>query len=336
MGRRKALLVIAVAMALTSCANSRRATSLRTSTPNASPTRSHRVADRVVPWSDRTDFTPWNPPPPEPRPAATPCTHSDLRLERATRDGASQRTFLFVSLTKLGPGRCTLTGYPRLKGTDESGTSVVISPQHDEAPPASGETPATIGRHETAQMTITTGLSCLAGQGEAPLPYQSWTGVALVLADKSQVALDRDLTTVCTPKVSRFYRDTGSVDPPSRWPGLRVEMLLPGSVSPGHRVDYNIVLRNTTDRELDLMPCGGYRQQVWVVGPGLAAAPIKGGLTEYRLNCDDSPALPPGGKRRYAMQLTIPATATGSEVLFSWNLLDNTPDEGAQDWVTLD
>jgi hypothetical protein len=47
-------------------------------------------------------------------------------------------------------------------------------------------------------------------------------------------------------------------------------------------------------------------------------------------------ACPPGGKREYAMQLTTPATATGSEVMFSWNLLDNTPDEGAQDWVTLD
>jgi hypothetical protein len=336
MGGRKASLVVAVVVALTSCANAGRVTSLGTSTPTVSPTLSHSLADRVVPWSDRTDFTLWSPTPAEPRPAATPCTQSDLRLVRATRDGASQRTFLFISLMKVGPGRCTLAGYPRLEGTDESGTPVSVPAQHGEAPPEAGETPATIGPHETAQMIITTGISCPAGQGEAPLPYQSWTDVALLLADNSQVPLNRDLTTVCPPKVSRFYRDTGTVDPPSRWPGLRVEMLLPDSVSPGQRVDYDIVLRNNTDRDLDLRPCGGYRQQIWVLGPGLAATPIKGGLTEYRLNCDDSPVLPPGGKREYAMQLTTPATATGSEVMFSWNLLNNTPDEGAQDWVTLD
>jgi len=63
--------------------------------------------------------------------------------------------------------------------------------------PPYGETPATIQQHETARLILSYGLNCAAGQGEAPLPYESWTDVALVLADGSTLALGRKITTVC-------------------------------------------------------------------------------------------------------------------------------------------
>jgi hypothetical protein len=258
-------------------------------------------------------------------------------VSRIEQDGAGGRTLLFVTLAKESPGRCTLAGYPTIRGTEAGGSRVELPVEHDAAAPwQDGETPATIGPEETTLLTITTGLACAAGAGEAPLPYRSWTDVDLVLVDDTRLPLERDLRTVCDPRVTRFYRQGGyPSEPPSRWPGLQARLVLPDSVHAGQTVDYVVELSNITVDRVDLRPCGGYRQEVQVVGAGMAAEPVEGGLSELRLNCDADPTLAPGEVRRFAMRLVLPDSLPGEEVLFFWGLVDNLPDHSAQQWVPL-
>lgn len=293
-------------------------------------------APGTVPWDDRTAYAAW-PPAPETRPRADACTADDLEVWRIERDGGGGNLFLFVSLEKVSAGRCTLAGFPRIQGTGAGGNRVDVPVGHDaETPWQHGETPATIERYETAMLTITTGVACAAGSGEAPLPYRSWTDVDLVLPDATRLPLSRDLKTVCNPRVTRFYRQAGyPTEPPSRWPGIQAKLVLPDSVRRGQTVDYVVELRNITEDPVDLQPCGGYRQEVQVVGAGMGAEPIDGGRTDFRLNCDADPTLAPGEARRFAMRLELPDWLPGNEVLFSWGFVDNMPDYSAQQWVPL-
>lgn len=293
-------------------------------------------APGTVPWDHRTDFAVWRPPA-ESRPPADPCTADDLAVSRIVHDGAGGSVFLFVTVEKVSADRCTLSGFPAIQGTESGGSRVELPVHHDAAAPwQDGETPATVGRYETAMVTITTGVACSAGAGEAPLPYRSWTDVDLVLTDGTRLPLPRNLRTVCAPRVTRFYRQAWyPTEPPSRWPGLSARLVLPDSVSRGQTVDYVVVLRNITEDPAGLRPCGGYRQEVQVVGAGMAAEPVEGGRTEFRLNCDAHPTLSPGEARRFAMRLVLPDSLPGNEVLFSWGFVDNMPDYSAQQWVEL-
>lgn len=130
-------------------------------------------------------------------------------------------------------------------------------------------------------------------------------------------------------------QDGWPTEPPSRWPDLRARLLLPQAVRPGETVDYLVVLRNVSDDAVDLLPCGGYRQEVLVVGAGMAAESVNGGESAFRLNCDAAPILLPAESRRYAMRLVVPDVVTGDEVLFTWGFLDNMPDYEAQEWIRL-
>jgi len=126
-----------------------------------------------------------------------------------------------------------------------------------------------------------------------------------------------------------------ATEPPSRWPDLQARLMLPQTVRPGERVDYVVALRNRSASAIDLRPCGGYRQEVMIVGAGLAAEPVRGGESTFRLNCDGAPILLPAQSRHYSMRLVVPAVATGDEILFIWGFVDNMPDYGAQGWTGL-
>jgi hypothetical protein len=130
-------------------------------------------------------------------------------------------------------------------------------------------------------------------------------------------------------------QDGWPAEPPSRWPDVRARLLLPPAVRPGETVDYVVVLRNVSHNLVDLRPCGGYRQQVMALGAGMAAVPVKGGDSSFRLNCDADPILLPAESRRYAMRVVVPGVVTGDEALFTWGFVDNMPDYEAQNWVRL-
>jgi hypothetical protein len=124
-------------------------------------------------------------------------------------------------------------------------------------------------------------------------------------------------------------------EPPSRWPDIRVRLVLPPAVAAGEVVDYIVVLRNLSGDPMDLSPCGGYEQEVKRLGSGYTAQAVKGGTSSFRLNCDADPTLMPSESRRYAMRLVVPEGVTGKEVLFRWGFVDNMPDYEAQSWVEL-
>jgi hypothetical protein len=250
----------------------------------------------AVAWSGRTDFSTWEPPAPEPRDPAAPCSADDLEVGRIEQDGAMQSTLLFVNVTKTTPGFCTLAGYPGLAGTDDTGTQVQVHVENGELMPPYGETPATIQQHETARLILSYGLNCAAGQGEAPLPYESWTDVALVLADGSTLALDRKITTVCAPWVGRFHWDDTPIEQPVRWGWLTASLTAPETVRAGETLVYVVTLANSGDEPLRLDPCGGYRQTLADNSAG-EPAPLKGAHLTLRLNCDDDPVIPAGGEQ---------------------------------------
>ncbi|WP_091021732.1 hypothetical protein [Nocardioides szechwanensis] len=130
-------------------------------------------------------------------------------------------------------------------------------------------------------------------------------------------------------------QDFWPTEPPSRWPDLRVRLVIPDTAYAGQTVEYAVLIRNESQQVVDLRPCGGYRQEVQVVGAGLAAEPVEGGESRFRLNCDESPRLRPDEQRSYAMRLVAPEGLSGDEILVTWGFIDNLPDFEAQQWLVL-
>lgn len=301
--------------------------------PEPTPAPTLIPTDGAVPWSDRTDYLHWSPPAPQPRETTTPCTADDLRLHDVYGEGATQHIFRWFTLIKRTPGRCTLAGYPGLVGTGSDGRRQDVPLQQDRKPAGSfQETPATIEAHETTQVTITTGSACTAG---ASYPY-TYRDIDLVLDDGSSVQLGEDLKSACVPEITRFYRDSSPpAEKPARWDGLQAELRLPESVQAGEPLVYEVTLHNTGDEDIDLLPCGGYRQTL--TGTDMNGNELwKGVRAEYRLNCDGAPVLPAGASRSYVMELQVPQDAPAlDEVHVRWRLLDTSPDQAGQGYVEI-
>ncbi len=298
--------------------------------PGPTPAPTLVPTDGAVPWSDRTDYGHWEPPAPQPRETTTPCTADDLRVHDVSSEGATQHIFRWVTLLKRTPGRCTLAGYPGLVGTGSDGRRQEVPLQQDQRPTGSfQETPATIEVHETTQVTITTSSACTAG---ASYPH-TYRDIELVLGDGSSIELGENLKSACVPTITRFYRDNTPIEEPVRWDGLQAELRLPESVRAGRSLVYEVTLHNTGGEDLDLSPCGGYRQSL--TGTDMNGNQLwKGIQAEYRLNCDSAPVLPAGASRSYVMELQVPQDAPAlDEVLVRWRLLDTSPDQSGQGYV---
>ena len=298
--------------------------------PNPAPTLI--PTDGAVPWNDRTDYGPWKPPAPQPREITAPCTADDLRVHDVSSEGATQNVFRWITLLKRTPGRCTLAGYPGLVGTDSDGRRQDVPLQQDQKPAGSfRETPATIEAHETTQIAITTSSACTAG---ASYPY-TYREIELVLSDGSSIELGEDLKSACVPRITRFYRDNTPVEEPVRWDALQAELTLPAMVRAGESLVYEVTLHNNGDEDIDLLPCGGYRQSL--TGADMNGNELwKGIQTEYRLNCGSAPVLPAGASRSYVMELQVPPDApTLDEALVQWRLLDTSPDQSSQGYVAI-
>jgi hypothetical protein len=303
-------------------------------TPTATTTATVDVPQAAVPWSDRRDFAVWQAPPPEPRPTTTPCTAPGLRVRQVEGDGASGQTFLFVDVVKKTDGRCTLAAYPALSGLDDTGARVTIPTEHDQTLGDYAESPATLDRGETAQVTISSDhRHCEEAQGSAPLLTQRWTDLMVVLRDGSGLELDRDVSTTCGMSVSRFTRDNSPIEQPVRWDSLTAEVSLPERVAVGGLLTYVVTLHNRGQEDVDLAPCGGFSQQLAFqdMNGNDFAKPVS---EVYRLNCDSDPTLPAGATRAYVMQLRVPDTAPAmAEARLTWQLVDTSPDHGAQGFV---
>ncbi len=78
---------------------------------------------------------------------------------------------------------------------------------------------------------------------------------------------------------------------------------------PGSVLHYTVCLTNGGDEPIDLGSCPGYEQELAPEhGESLAGG-------RWRLACDGQPAIARGTSARYAMELTVPKTATSGDEL---------------------
>ena len=247
-----------------------------------------------------------------------------------------QSTLWFVALEKTTPGFCTLAGYPGLTGTNEQRERAVIPALDVEFVPPVGVTPATIQPHELAQVTISFGNNCNEGQGEAPIANDyTYAEVALVLSDRTELALGRDMQSACAPTVGQFRWDDSPIEQPVRWDVLQAEVTLPEWVAAGGTLLYVVTLRNTGEHAADLTPCPGYRQSLTGIDMN-ANLSWKGIHEDYRLSCEAEPVIPAGQWRSYVMELRVPPDAPPlPEAYVEWQLIDTSPDQRGQGYVAL-
>jgi len=287
----------------------------------------------VIPWSDRTDFKPWEAPAPEPRATAAPCNAADLRLKRLSDEGATGHLGRFFLMRNMGTTRCTLAGYPSLTGLDSTSSQVPISVEHDtffDLRP-SVERPATIDQGEAALLIIETSSSC--GDGTATLVFKD---VQMMLPDGTRVPLNLDLSSSCPIRIGSWYRDNAPIEEPVRFDQLSAEITDTPTIGSDF-LEYVVTLRNQGDESVDLTPCPGYVQSVRTLDPNsLGASETAAFRGQWRLDCDAHPVLAPGDTVRFAMRLDIPAKLELSgEVMLEWQLLGTSSDYVAQTWVTI-
>ena len=287
----------------------------------------------VIPWSDRTDFKPWEAPAPEPRATAAPCNAADLRLKRLSDEGATGHLGRFFLMRNMGATTCTLAGYPSLSGLDPAGSRVPISVEHETFfdPRPSVERPATIVQGEVAFLIIETSLSC--GDGT---PTHLFKDVVMTLPEGTPVPLHLDLSSSCPIRVGSWYRDNAPIEEPVRFDQLSAEITDTPTVGAG-RLEFVVTLRNEGNESVDLTPCPGYVQSVRTLDPiSLSASEPAAYRGQWRLDCDSHPVLAPGDTVRFAMRLDVPPKLELSgEVMLEWQLLGTSSDHVAQSWVTI-
>jgi hypothetical protein len=129
------------------------------------------------------------------RPTSAPCTARQLSAVLASGpDG------VVLTVTNIGPTRCTLVDRPVLVTTNGS-IQVVPLGDSPATPSADQETPATIDPGERAHATIVVSLDCNGGRD--PVTYQL---LAVMLLDTVVPAPGSPLVTTCPLQVSPWYR----------------------------------------------------------------------------------------------------------------------------------
>lgn len=303
------------------------------------------LPDGTVPWSTRTDYAAWTPPPPEPRAPATPCTASDLTFRLFEGEVAGQKTYGTIHLRKTTDGRCTLSGHATLTGIDAAGQRVTIDTDEVDAPWARSEpleTPATIERGEQVRTTVISPSSCAGNlDGSDDNPVTDVRDVRLSLSDGSLISIDRGLRSNCRPQTTPFYRDNSPIEKPVRWEHLVASATLPNAVRAGETLVYTVTLTNRGADDVHLADatspgsCPGFDHELRFedMDGNEVAGPVMGDTG--RLNCDADPVIDPGDSRTYEMRLEIPAGSTSAEARLLWQLVDTSPDQAGQGYVTV-
>lgn len=112
---------------------------------------------------------------------------------------------------------------------------------------------------------------------------------------------------------------------PAHRDGLSATLELPETVPAGGTLEYVVTLRNDSDTDLDLSPCGGFSQTLEPAPTGDHTIPFNSG--SHRLNCDGRPILAAGTSRSYAMELEVPAAVPATEGAYlMWQLYDAAPE----------
>jgi Protein of unknown function (DUF4232) len=254
---------------------------------------------RVVSWIDEP-LPPYRTPPAQlvhyPT-NAPPCAAASLQLRKGRGGVATGHVLQELVLTNTGSSACLVRGYPTLTALAPSGARVTLQPRRG---------PTFSGQLLTANAAPGSHLFVLLETVDiCPTPPQRYHELALAIPGgtvRSHVSIVVD----CGLWMSRVGRPERYVQPSARpgTPGtLAARILAPRTVGRGGLLRFTVVLRNPTSRPVSLAPCPGYTESLFAQRASVRAT--------YRLNCKRVTALAPHVRQRYAMQLRVPAGATG-------------------------
>lgn len=123
------------------------------------------VAGAAFAYAEETPTEVAGPVPRSPRPAVTPCAPADLARSAWTgvRSPQDPPNAVVVLLSNNHPGRCTLAGSARIRGTDRAGHRVTLV-SRPASRPAGGpaQYPATIDPGEPGRLVFTPVRGCRA------------------------------------------------------------------------------------------------------------------------------------------------------------------------------
>jgi Domain of unknown function (DUF4232) len=259
---------------------------------------------------------------PVPRPAQPPCRADDLESlwpdsGYTFSDGVSESdaTGLAVLVRNVGPAACSLSGHPKVQGTDNDGKPV--------GPPAEpgiylrkvdpGHHPAVIEPGEPAKILLS-----MTSDG-CPGPQRDVRGADVMLDNGFSFSIKNAwLRGACQLRVSAW----GEVEQRVRrfW-ALEAKLLAPPVVKAGAELVYTIELINVTAAQVPLEPCPIFTQLLSLDEQIEPEDIDKLYRQTYRLNCAVR-SVAPRGAIRYQMKMLIPQSFPIGKTYVYWFIED--------------
>lgn len=299
------------------------------------PQPSQTTANDAVPWVDRPPqpYKPVRPAPssPAPVPPGTPnCQSTALHVTDVTNPGYTQSDGVSITVRNTGNRSCALHGYPtRVTGIRDDGRRVRLSTSHE---------PADLGRpndktipwaflrpqRDVAYISVDSQRACLS----------DYRGLHTYRAVQVGLPGGTTLDVNISPAGYYSYFACGGVGvqpflPPAlpepssagTFEALSAHVEAPTTAMPGQLLRYVVTITNSSGKNVSFRSCPSYQEAFYTSG----GAQFVG---RYQLNCDTVHVIPAGQSVRYAMQLPVPANASGT-VKFTWFLLDDVGPSGS-------
>jgi Protein of unknown function (DUF4232) len=298
------------------------------------PEPSRTDTSHVVPWVDRAaqPFIAVRPvsPPPAAVPRGTPaCTAAQLRVSEVANPGYTQSDGVYITVRNAGTRPCVLHGYPaQVFAVRADGRLVKLTLRHESADlgrPNDKVIPSAVlrSKRDTASLLVDSQRACITDYRSTPVYW----AVEVELADGSKLHVNTRAAGpsffACGPVgVGPFVPvPLPEPSPAGTFEALTVHIAAPSTVSPGQLLKYTVTIANSSARAVSFHSCPSYQEAFYPA----AGADFVG---RYQLNCDTVHAIPARGSVRYAMQLPVPANASGT-VKFTWFFLDDVGPDGA-------
>ena len=300
------------AVLLCACATSSHNNPPVTEQAHAAATRVVASDSELVPWIDAAppEYQPPAMPTPPPPPAdARPCRAGDVSTTVKSGSGAGGHSVSYVYFRNVSHTTCLLAGYPTVTASEPGKPDVLASDgsffqfgRPANLAPGSGN----------SMLGLETDTYCAArpGGGGGGDWYHH---LDIALPGGGSIWLNLpgsrlDLT--CGLHLTRF-EDPDSPQPVPVYPlaGLTATLVLPVSAQAGSTLDYEVDLRNSTMKAVDLRPCPGY------VEATDGALPVK---QSYALNCTPVGTIAAGQTVRFAMRLMLPSSTSPGPLRITW------------------
>jgi hypothetical protein len=269
--------------------------------PPPSQPRVTPAPGQIIPWLDQPTTAPRGTPATGPATATDePCDWGELSATAQPSTAEGGTLYTVIAATNLAAGPCTLNGSPALGGIPD-----LTNVRTTDDVPVGAQTPATIGRGETAHVRIGTSTDCAA-------PAKTYRSIALW----TKLPVDGlELTSSCPVTVGRWYRlapgatggATSAETSPiyAQYDQLVAHLEVSSSVVHSNDLRYVVTLQNPTTQWIELNPCPVLVQSLGTDGGW------------YGMNCTVN-VMPPGAWIRLRMVLHVSADAPLGAATLHW------------------